>query len=298
MEEKHGTKINHWLLDENYLKNESGIPDSCITHYISICKFIYKFFITSPNPMFISWDKRHKSFYCTIGDKYCIIPYEENISDYDYQEILNRWAKRYYPRYDVYVDYERNYTSNEIAGLVQKGYDIDTLYNSKKIEKKKESLIIERLLIKDDQIHVRQNDKLFILIARPDKPISEFISTFRKLKDDYEKQAFLKSYTKSIMEITYHKFVEIKYEGDTLKNFFRIRVLSLYNEQLKETNNKLIYEWGRFLIHFSNNEQVNECKKIIEHYKREYKTLDNEDLYLIKQFNLRFGVRIKKKKND
>jgi hypothetical protein len=295
MEIKHGSKINSWLLDENYLKNESSVSDSDMIHFTSICKFIYKFFITCPNPMFISWDKRHKSFYCTIGDKFCIVPYDTNISEYDYQDLLSRWVKRYYPRYEVLVDYERDYTSTEIAGLVQKGYDIDRIYNSKKIEKKKEVCVIERLLIKDDQIHVRQNDKLFILIARPDKPISEFISTFRKLKDDYEKQAFLKSYTKSIMEITYHKSVDIKYEGEMLKNFFRIRVLSLYNESLKETSNKLIHEWGRFVVHFSNDDQVSQCKRIIDHYKNEYKSIDNQDAYLIKQFNIKFGVRIKKK---
>lgn len=293
---KQGTKINSWLIDETYLKNESGIPDSDLSHYISICKFVYKFFITCPNPMFISWDKKHKSFYCGIGDKFCILPYNKNISEYDYQDLLSRWVRRHYPRYEVFIDYERDYTSKEIAGLVQQGHDIDEIYNSKKIEKKKEICVIERLLIKDDQIHVRQNNKLFILIARPDKPISEFISTFRRLKDDYEKQAFLKSYTKSIMEISYHKHVDIKYEGEMLKNFFRIRILSLYNEPLKETSNKLVYEWGRFVIHFSNRDQLEECKRIISHFKTEYKSLDNEDIYLIKQFNLKFGVRIKKKK--
>jgi hypothetical protein len=75
-----------------------------------------------------------------------------------------------------------------------------------------------------------------------------------------------------------------------------INLMFKYELFTKETNNKLICEWGRFLIHFSNNDQLNDCKKIIEHYKREYKTLDNEDLYLMKQFNLKFGIRIEKKK--
>jgi len=296
IEIKHGSKINSWLVDENYLRNESGIPDSCINHYISICKFIYKFFITSPNPMFISWDRRNECFYITIGDKYCSIPYNKYISEYDYQELINRWAKRYYPKYEVFVDHESEYNSKEIAGLIQKGYDLDEIYNLKKIEKRKEICIIEKLFIKDDQIHVRQNDKLNILIARPDKPISQFISTFRKIKNDYEKQAFLKTHTKPIIEIAYKKHVDIKYEGETLKNFFRIRVLSLYDEPLKSTSNDLIYNWGRFVVHFSNIDQVKDCMNIINHYKKEYINLNNEDLYLIKCFNLKFGVRIRKSK--
>lgn len=297
IEIKQGSRINSWLIDETYLNNESGIPDSDISHYISICKFIYKFFITSPNPMFISWDKRNKSFYITIGDKFCILPYNKYISEYDYQELINRWAKRYYPKYEVLVEYETEYDSKEIAGLVQEGYDLDEIYNLKKKEKRKEVCVIEKLFIKDDQIHVRQNNKLNILIARPDKPISEFISTFRKLKDDYEKQAFLKNHTKPIIQIDYHKFVDIKYEGETLKNFFKIRVLSLYEEVLKKTDNDLIYNWGRFVVHFSNKDQVKDCMNIINHYKKEYINLNNEDLYLIKCFNLKFGVRIKKSKN-
>jgi len=296
IEIKQGSKINSWLVDENYLRNESGIPDSDIDHYISICKFIYKFFITSPNPMFISWDKRNKCFYITIGDKYCIAPYNKYISEYDYQELINRWAKRYYPKYEVFVDYESEYDSKEIAGLIQEGYNLDEIYNLKKIEKRKEICIIEKLFIKDDQIHVRQNNKLNILIARPDKPISEFITTFRKIKDDYEKQAFLKTHTKPIIEIAYKKHVDIKYEGETLKNFFKIRVLSLYDEPLKSTSNDLIYNWGRFVVHFSNRDQVKDCINIINHYKKEYINLNNEDLYLIKSFNLKFGVRINKSK--
>jgi hypothetical protein len=296
MIEKTGSKINSWLMDESYLKTSCGISETDHEDFINACNYVYKFFITCPIPLFISWDRLNKSFYFSLGNKFCIVPFNPKVSVYDLQELIDRWARRHYPGYSFEEEEQLEYTSEEIADLVQQGRDPDKLFNSYKIEKVKRTCLIERLLIKDDQIYVKKDGKTFILIARPEKPISVFISNFRKIEDDYEKKIFLESFTKSVMEITHLKTIEINYKTERMNNFFRIRGFSLHKEKFLKTEDPMTYRWYRFLITFSTKQEINEAKKIILEYRANY-SLEYEEDVVKKFYGVRFGENRKKSKN-
>lgn len=295
--EKSGSKINTWLLDENVLKS-CGISEQEIEDFINTSIYVYKFFITCPSPLFISWDRLNKSYYFSLGNKYAVIPFNPKISVYDFQELIDRWARRHYPGYEIEDEEQVEYTSDEIAELVQQGRDPDELFNSFKIQKVKHSLIVEKLIIKDDQIYVNKDNKTFILIAKPDKPISIFISTFRKMKDNYEKKVFLDNYTKSIMEINHLKTIEINYKTERMFHFFKIRGLSMHNDKFLKTDDPLVYRWGRFLITFSTLDEIKEIKQIILDYRKNYSSKYEDDI-LKKFYKIRFGEKpIKNKKEN
>ena len=138
---------------------------------------------------------------------------------------------------------------------------VQQIDNSFKIQKVKKTCLIEKLLIKDDQLYVKKDNKIYILIARPEKPISVFISNFRKIQDDQEKKVFLETFTKSVMEISHLKTIEISYKTERMNNFFKIRGLSLHNEKFLKTDDPLVYRWSRFLITFSTRIEINDIKK-------------------------------------
>jgi hypothetical protein len=296
MIEKTGSKINSWLIDESYLKSSCGISENDMEDFINTSNYVYKFFITCPIPLFISWDRLNKAYYISLGNKYCMIPFNPKISVYDFQELIDRWARRHYPGYSFEEEEQVEYTSEEIAELVQQGRDPDELFNSYKVQKVKHTFLIERLLIKDDQVYVKKDDKTFILIARPDKPISVFISNFRKIESDQERKVFLESFTKSVMEITHLKTIEIRYKTERMFHFFKIRGLSLHKEKFLKTDDPLVYRWSRFLITFSTRAEINEIKKIILDYRKNYSTEYENDI-LKKVYNVRFGENRKKSKN-
>lgn len=295
MFEKSGSKVNSWLMDEELLKATPGVEQGDMESFINTSKYLYKFFITCPSPLFISWDRLNKAYYISVGNKYSIIPFNPKITVYDFQELVDRWVRRHYPSYTVYVDEKEEYSSEEIAELIQKGGDPDKLFNSYKMVKKKETCVIEKLLIKDDQIHVKINDITKILIARPDKPISVFISSFRKIENDEEKKQFMENFTKSIMQLNYLKTIEINYEKEYLTNFFKIRVFSNHKEKFLKTEEKNVYRWGRFLIRFTDIANINEAKNIIKECREKY-SKTYEDSILKDEFKIKFGEKNIKKK--
>lgn len=297
MLEKAGSKVNSWLLDQSQLKTDSGVSEQDMEDFINTCTYVYKFFITCPSPLFISWDRLNKSFYISIGNKYCIVPFNPKISVYDYQELIDRWARRHYPGYEIEEEERVEYTADEIADLVQQGEDPDKLFNSYKIQKVKKTCLIEKLLIKDDQIHVKKDGKKVILIARPDKPISIFISNFRKISDDYERKIFLDSFTKSVMEINHLKTIEINYKSERLSHFFKIRGMAMHKEKFLKTEDSSVFRWGRFLISFPTKQDIIEAKKTILDYRKNY-SLKYEDEVLRKTYGIKFGEKPKKVKKE
>ena len=284
-------------MDESYLRTSTGISEQDMEDFINTCNYVYKFFITCPIPLFISWDRLNKSYYFSLGHKYFMVSFNPKISVYDFQELIYRWARRHYPGYSFEEEEQVEYTSEEIADLIQQGHDPDELFNSFKIQKVKKTCLIEKLLIKDDQLYVKKDNKIYILIARPEKPISVFISNFRKIQDDQEKKVFLETFTKSVMEISHLKTIEISYKTERMNNFFKIRGLSLHNEKFLKTDDPLVYRWSRFLITFSTRIEINDIKKIILDYRKNY-SLEYEDEILKKFYGVKFGEnRNKSNKN-
>lgn len=280
MKRKPGLKINEWLIRES---SEHIDTD----HFRETCKRLYTALLSFPLPVFSDW--KENQFYFSVGKKYCYIPYNPEICEYDFPEFVRRWLYKYFPGYSVDLNFERPYTAQEIAELITQGADPDTVFNSKYVGVKKERFKIEKLVIRDDQVSVKINKKRFILMSRANMPLSIFISNFRKIESDWEKKAFVERFTKKILEVTYHKSVEIKYTGKTLENFFKVRLVFLIDKPFIQSDNKLIYKWDRFIIYFSNEAQAEKCKQILEFFKKEYHHKKNYEVYFKKEFNIRIG---------
>lgn len=294
MEEiKRGSKINSWLVTPDYIRERSGVTQEDLEHFITVCDYIYtKFFVTCPVPLFISWDRVNQKFYLSIGDKFCLVPYKNDISPHDYSELMSRWAYRYYPGYEIMIETKRSPTSEEVANFVLEGIDPDDAFNRYVVEKSIEKCTVEKIIVKEDQITININGRRFIALSRPDKPISEFIVGFRKIEDPYLRKEFLKEYTKNILEVTFLKNIDVKLESKFINNFFKIRVPSNIDTPLvKQDDEGYIYKWGRFTIFFARKEEVEEAKKIITYYKTNYHSVDNIDGYLKRELNLIFGVK-------
>jgi len=280
-------RINDWLINDEYLSQLSINSE----HFKTTCKKLYTALLGLPSPIYSDWIDKSKQFYFSIGNKYCYVPYNPDISEFDFPEIVNRWAYKFYPGYEVDIQFDRPMTSDEITQKISEGADPDTVFNLKFSDKKKERFKIEKLVIRDDQINVKINKQRFILISRPDMPLSRFISNFRKITDDWERKAFVTRYTKNILEVTHYKSIEIKYTGKVLENFFKIRLGFLLNIPFQESNQEMVYKWGRFIIYFSSPEQLDRCKNIIKFYKLEYKNKFNYENYLRKEFGVVIGIK-------
>jgi hypothetical protein len=279
---------NDWLLDDSYLEL-LHVDSKNLEHFISTCKRLYTSMASFPSPVRSTWNDSAKEFYFYIGSNYLSMKYNPFIDEFDFSEIVNRWAYRFYPGYSIEVDDFREYTPEEIAYEIQNGTDPDEVFNKKLKFKKTIDFKIEKMIIKDDQITASIDGSKYILITRADMPVSKFISALRKIETPIDRKEYVDKYTKSILEIVFYKSIEIKFDFEVLKNFFKINVLNLKDEAFKSTENNLIYKWGRFIIYFSSEEQVTKCKAILSRFKTEYLNSD-VDTYLRKEFDAKIGV--------
>lgn len=263
-------------IDSQFIDDEKcqslGIPGTDREYFQSLCKRIYTTLLSFPSPSFCFYRKDSKEFYLSIGSNSIAVPYNTNISEYDFSEILYTWAYKFFPGYMISKSVERNLTPEEIASQVLSGKRLDDIINSKAEIQKVEKFKIEKIVIRDDQVNVKLDGKRFILISRADMPISEFIHSFRRIKDDYEKAAFVNMYTKKILEVSSTKNVEIRYTGEKLLNFFRVRCISM-PDPFRQVDG-LTWRWGRFIIYFPNQNMVEEAKDIISSFNKK-EGLDN-----------------------
>jgi hypothetical protein len=296
---KTGSRINSWLIDHEYLEKDCGIAKVDLDHFKRVCEILYyKYFITCPIPLFIAFDRNNKRFYFSVGDKFCLLPYKNNIGEYDYPELLQCWSSRFYPGYEIETVVERQPSADDVANLIGEGIDPDEAFNRMIQDKVIERCKVEKIVIKEDQITINLNGKKYIALSRPDKPISQFITNFRKIKDPYHRKAFLNEYTKNIMEVTYLKNIDVKIESVFMDNFFKIRVPSNFKFPLtKQDDSGFVYKWGRFTIFFARPDEVESAKKIIKYYKDNFRDVKNIDGYLKREFGMIFGVKNEKNRN-
>lgn len=282
-------KSNEWLINEEFL-NTIQFENFDEFKFKKICKRFYTTIACLPIPITSSWDREHKMFRFFLGENFLKVPLKENVNEYDMCEILIAWCSKFFPSFYYEKNEEKEYTVEEIAEMIQKGENPDEVFNKKKIVKIKKKFTIEKIAIKDDQFTVDINGKKYILITKPQIPISVFLQTIRNLEEDEDKKAYLEQSTKSLLEVTFLKTIEIKYTGEELINFFKIRVPRLCDESLNKVE-ECVYKWGRFLIYFSNPEQISILQNIIKNFKNEYKSIQNIDNYLRKELGCFIGKK-------
>lgn len=277
-------KINHWLLDIN----DKGLDGMKILsgnaeYFRSLCKKVYTYLLSFPSPTYCKYISSNRNFYFAIGHNVLLLQWSKEISEHDFCELIYCWAYKFFPHYTVSKKVERLLNENEMIDKVYEGKTLEELIFEKAFDERLENFKIEKIVIRDDQINVKINNKKYVLISRPDMPISQFISRFRKIESQEEKANFVKTYTKKILEVTHMKSVDIKYTGVMLENFFKVRSPILCNEPLHKIEG-LVYKWGRFNVHFSSKDQLDKAREIIANFKQEYKSIKNIDSFITKEF--------------
>lgn len=279
-------KINLWLLEISNGKYPEGvkIPSEDKLYFESLCKKVYTYLLSFPSPTYCKYMNANRTFYFAIGHNVLNLEWNKDVSDHDFCEIVYNWAYKFFPHYTVKIKEARSLSEEEMLSEVYKGKSLEDLIFEEAFEEKIENFKIEKIVIRDDQINVKINNKKYVLISRPDMPISRFIQKFRKIEHDEDKAKFVKNYTKKILEVQHMKPIDIKYVGKQLMNFFKARSPVL-NPEPFEKMESLTYKWGRFIIYFSDQSQIKQAREIITKFKTEYKSIKNIDAYIQKEFN-------------
>lgn len=294
-------KINNdWLQKTDWIKESLTnelIQSGQYEHFKMLCSYLYTFSNSIPVPSAISFDQKEKKFYFSIGNKFCFIPYIENISKYDFVELISRWARRYYPKYILSVKKLRPLTEQETAYQIQLGkFSIEEIFEMKKVVRVKEKGVVELVSIKEDLLHLSINGNRFIYLSKPNpigqgniNSLSQVLKDFRHCNDMKERKNIITSRMKPIVEVQNPKPVTIfDYSNEMLLNFFRVRVIALHDQPINHLDH-LTYKWWKFEIVFPDIEIKKQCFKIVSEYKKNW--INKEYKYLKDEFKLSFGIR-------
>lgn len=290
---------NSWLQTTDWIKESLTnelIQSGQYEHFKTLCSYLYTFSNSIPVPSAISFNQKDKKFYISIGNKFCFIPYIENISKYDFVELISRWARRYYPKYTISVKQKRPLTETEITFEIQKGTPIEETFEISRVVRVKEKGVVELVSIKEDTLHLSINGNKFIYMSKPNpigegniNSISHVLKDFRACNNMQERKNILVSRMRPIVEIKNPKPVMIhNYSEEMLLNFFKVRVIALHDLPINHTEH-LTYRWGKFEITFPDIEIKKKCFKIVSEYKKNW--INKEYKYLKDVWNMSFGIR-------
>ena len=290
---------NSWLQTTDWIKDSlvnELIQSGYYEHFKNLCSYLYTFSNSIPIPSVITFDQKEKKFYISIGNKFCFIPYYNDMAKHDFIELVSRWTRRYYPKYILSAKQNRPLTEEEIALEIQKGTSIDEVFEMTRVVKIKEKGIVELVSIKEDILHLSVNGNKFIYMSKPNpigqgniNSISQVLRDFRHCDNMKDRKNIITSRMRPIVELKKPKPVTItNYSESFLLNFFKVRVISLYEEPINYIEH-LTYRWGKFEITFPDIEIKKKCFKIISDYKKNWS--NKEYKYLKDIFKMSFGIR-------
>lgn len=291
---------NSWLQTTDWIKEsltDELIQSGHYEHFKTLCSYIYTFSNSIPVPSVITFDQKDKKFYFSVGNKFCFIPYINNMAKHDFVELISRWTRRYYPKYILSVKHQRPLTEEEIAFELQKGtVSVDEVFEMKRIVRIKEKGIVELVSIKEDTLHLSINGNKFIYMSKPNplgkgniNSISQVLRDFRNCDSMEERKNILVSRMRPIVELKNPKPVVISnYSEELLINFFKVRVMALYEQPINHLEH-LTYKWGKFEITFPDIETKKKCFKVVSEYKKNW--INKEYKYLKDIFKMSFGIR-------
>lgn len=276
-------KSNKWLINEKELKEISD-RNKFKTDFYLLCSKIYTTVLGFPTPCISTFFEREKYFCFMIGKNILKIKFnDEEIVDYNFCEIIRVWAYKFFPHYTIEEEIEKEYNTYELNKLVE-NKNIDELINEKELILK--NFKIEKIFVKNDSFLVKIGNDNFIMMTKANIPLSLFLKKLRRIKNNEDKKEFIEKNTKKIMQINdINKNIDIDYKGKQLEEFFKIRIVSYFNENFKRIG-ELIYRWGKFIFRFENEIEIENTIFILEKSKNNFKKSKNIDDYLMSNFKV------------
>lgn len=284
--------LNFWLTDDEFLSNAGFDSEEELNIFKTYCNHINMYLRSSPVPMIVYWKRRNRKFYFRIGRNFFIIPYNTDISLYDFQKLIRYWSFDFYPSYQAEVVLERDPTEVELASMAISTDNVESLIGKKISYTVIEKGMLEKVMIKDDEIilSIEREGNQFRQIRITKVPVSKFfLHTLKSISDDKERRDYIFNNSRPLNEIYAEKTIEIRYEGNQLLNFFRVWIPELHNQKFERVDD-LTYRWSKFLIYFSNSEQPSKAYNMIQSYRTEYHNNKPSKKYLNKYFGIKSGV--------
>lgn len=258
-------KPNDWLVDETYIAERVKFEN--MEYFRTLTDFIHKQLRIWPVPVITSWDPKGGKIWFTVGmNNKWEFKVDVNYSTHDFMRLVEQSLRKLFPQFRVTdkttrapnaQEVERLLTSNKVASA-------DDAFNYKIIDTQVDEGMIERVYLLDDQFRLIRNGKRGMYISTT--PLSQFLRTFRTIKRDDEKRAFISAMSKFISEVK-DRDVEIKYEGEMLINFFKVNRVDLQGIEMKIGQDPLKGFWKNFIIHFPNEEVRDKCQLLIDYGK-------------------------------
>jgi hypothetical protein len=253
-------RINSWLENEAFI---SKMKFNNLYYLETLCFKVAAFLKNIPVPVCATWDNKNKSIYFSIGENKHYIPIDTNIAYYDYITLIDKWARQFYPQYQVEIDTEIEYTDKEIMGLVSQGVSLNDAILMRKPHSYIEIGVIEKIFIKKDEFIFNRNGEREVRMSGKGVsspfPLSKFMEGIRKVSDPNEKKVYIEEHSKSIVPLRdREKEIVINYSGSQMLNFIKINF----------EDNKLYplipidefqYHWGIFRVVFESKILRDDC---------------------------------------
>lgn len=281
-------KNNEWLIDKGFLRTVN-YPNELYVQLLF--ERVYDLLKELPFPVYSSYDPKGVQIYFTfLGDKKSFI-IDENISRGDYITLIKRWASQFFPKYEIESEKEIPLNKNEIFKKVkEEKIPIDEAVDLTKTVIMKEFGYIDSIYLSEDffrmNVYNDYDKKLSSEIRRANYKWRSFLSKFKDIKDMQKRKDFIYTnsekfemtdeWYKKIPYFRNYKTIEIHYTGKMMYNFFSINYLDLKYLSLEKISN-LKYFWGKFLIHFENDEIKKLCIDYV-YKKREEDGINEEDI--------------------
>jgi hypothetical protein len=260
---------NNWLVDKNFLETKIQHSDKNYLEILfnEIKDFLYK----CPSPVVSEWIQEDHGITFYLGDNEHFIKINNEIAVRDYVTLIEKWSKKFYPKYTVTYTKDRGLTSDEVAqGIKDNVFTFDESFNRKITETVVEKGMIWRVFVPDDKFTLLINGKTTIRLAgTPSNPIplSIFLKTIRKIKDYNEKRTFIFENSLLDNDNVKEKIIDLPYTSKQLLNFFKINVDELCREELIDLGNEF-FQCGKYRFTFKGNETVKDnCLSLLQYNK-------------------------------
>jgi hypothetical protein len=253
-------KINWWLTDQEFL-SKSNFPD--LYYFETLCNYVANMVKNIPIPVCTSYDTKNKAIYFSVGKIKKGFKIDTNITYYDYLTIVKRWLIKFYPKYEIEREIERELTEDEMTEKAKQGMNLNDIIQFRKKEVIKEIGYIEKITMLKDEFILNVNGERQVRFsgsAMSPMSLSTFMDKLKLLQNNKKKYEFImqnsllikKLYTSDKQEIS------IVYSGKQMLNFFIINYPDLQKEDLVELQ-PFLYKWGIFKIKFESMSLKNDC---------------------------------------
>ena len=276
---------NKWLDNFKFLEN---VEFHDKIYFQILAKEISNYLKNAPIPLVTWWNPEQECIHFMLGQNIrWYVKVDTNVAYRDYITQVEKYARKYYPKYKIDSEIQVSLTEDEIVTILQKEKNVsfDDVIKRKKVTIVKEKGIIERVYMKDDEFLLNIDDgelslRMSGIPIRNPLSLTEFLEQIKKININEEKLSKEEIY-KKVRNFIFENSIEkrkilrktqvIEYTGMQMINFFNINFSVLRKKELEKVD-ELWYRWGNNEIKFESVSLENECLKI---YKEKRNKLIN-----------------------